>query len=645
MLIKFVGEKKEVWQDYLDTCVFAYNTSIHESSKYSPFEVMFYRKAVLPVDFISTTKQCSEENLDDCLNKSHSQFTEARKKQLENVKANIVIAQARQKQQYDRKHCNLEAFKVGSIVLKKDFLRRKRAHGKFDPKWVGPYIITKFLGRGLYTLELVEDRTKIISRVNGVHLKTYYQTRTSIDEQLTASSSLEQLNLSNSELFEDCIIDDKGFKMSTPLKDSHSQSSLSPLKSSSLTISNSYISLPPASPNLPPASPNLPPASPIHPLPDSPTPVSSAKLAPSSAGTPKLWSHPSTKIAMGLCSSASDTAVKLHTPAISSPLVASDKISNASLIVAAPPTCKKQKLSMFQSTSPKHAKLTATSETVVKKLMFEQRQSNVNDTKPSIIEVEKYDMKSNQSLKYWLPQLKLTESDKVLLLNPLGWVNDNIINAAQQLLKENCIDISGFQDVICGVALSFKVEPDEFIQILNNCKGHWLTICNIGCSHSTVSVYDSMYRSAGRHVNSQVATLLHSDEPKIYLNIMDTQLQSGGSDCGLFAIANATALSFKEDPGKMFYDQKQMRQHLYQCLENGKMTLFPVKRVRRALTKIVTVEAFEIHCVCRLPEGTFPRESWVKCTNCFRWYHTNNCLKVSKTELKGKWLCPSCSMN
>ncbi len=75
------------------------------------------------------------------------------------------------------------------------------------------------------------------------------------------------------------------------------------------------------------------------------------------------------------------------------------------------------------------------------------------------------------------------------------------------------------------------------------------------------------------------------------------------------------------------------------------MTLFPVKRVRRALTKIVTVEAFEIHCVCRLPEGTFPRESWGKCTNCFRWYHTNNCLKVSKTELKGKWLCPSCSMN
>ena len=50
MLIKFVVEKKELWEHFLDTCVFAYNTAHHESSQYSPFEVMFGRKAVLPVD-------------------------------------------------------------------------------------------------------------------------------------------------------------------------------------------------------------------------------------------------------------------------------------------------------------------------------------------------------------------------------------------------------------------------------------------------------------------------------------------------------------------------------------------------------------------------------------------------------------------
>ena len=85
---------------------------------------MFYRKALLPVDFINTAKQCSEEILDDFNNASYSQHTEARKKQLEVVKANIVKAQARQKTQYDRKHHKLEVFKVDSVVLKKNFLER-----------------------------------------------------------------------------------------------------------------------------------------------------------------------------------------------------------------------------------------------------------------------------------------------------------------------------------------------------------------------------------------------------------------------------------------------------------------------------------------------------------------------------------------
>jgi hypothetical protein len=32
MLVKFI-DKKESWEHYLDTCVYAYNTSKHESSK------------------------------------------------------------------------------------------------------------------------------------------------------------------------------------------------------------------------------------------------------------------------------------------------------------------------------------------------------------------------------------------------------------------------------------------------------------------------------------------------------------------------------------------------------------------------------------------------------------------------------------
>ena len=45
MIAKYVNEKKEDCDVYIDCHVFAYNTAKHASSLYSPFEVMFGRKA------------------------------------------------------------------------------------------------------------------------------------------------------------------------------------------------------------------------------------------------------------------------------------------------------------------------------------------------------------------------------------------------------------------------------------------------------------------------------------------------------------------------------------------------------------------------------------------------------------------------
>ena len=76
---------------------------------------------------------------------------------------------------YDRKHHQPEVFTIGATVLKKDFMRKKQKGGKLDTKWTGPYKVAKSLGRGLYRLEDLADPTKIITGVNGVHLKPYHQ--------------------------------------------------------------------------------------------------------------------------------------------------------------------------------------------------------------------------------------------------------------------------------------------------------------------------------------------------------------------------------------------------------------------------------------------------------------------------------------
>ena len=60
MLGKVTASKKEAWSSYLDTCVFVYNTSRHKSSKFSPFELMFGCRAMLPID-IDVRKAGSEQ--------------------------------------------------------------------------------------------------------------------------------------------------------------------------------------------------------------------------------------------------------------------------------------------------------------------------------------------------------------------------------------------------------------------------------------------------------------------------------------------------------------------------------------------------------------------------------------------------------
>ena len=50
MIAKYVNEKKEDWDVYIDCHVFAYNNAKHASSLDLLFEVMFGRKAKLPVE-------------------------------------------------------------------------------------------------------------------------------------------------------------------------------------------------------------------------------------------------------------------------------------------------------------------------------------------------------------------------------------------------------------------------------------------------------------------------------------------------------------------------------------------------------------------------------------------------------------------
>ncbi|KAL5509715.1 hypothetical protein EMCRGX_G005133 [Ephydatia muelleri] len=145
MLAKFVSTKQTVWSSYLDTCTFAYNTSRHESSTYTPFQLMFGRQAILPID-IELQKESGDE-----LHHKYQVLNDP----------DIVAVQ--------RKHqVILEDAKKHILMLKRN-KSKKDAHGVYE-------LISK-------------DGTLI--RATGGHLKMYHsnmlQGSTSFDDKQASS--------------------------------------------------------------------------------------------------------------------------------------------------------------------------------------------------------------------------------------------------------------------------------------------------------------------------------------------------------------------------------------------------------------------------------------------------------------------------
>ena len=127
-------------------------------------------------------------------------------------------------------------------------------------------------------------------------------------------------------------------------------------------------------------------------------------------------------------------------------------------------------------------------------------------------------------------------------------------------------------------------------------------------------MYDSLYSSPPVVVKQQIAALLATRKPAIPLKYVDVQMQSGANDCGLFAIAFATALCSGELPGKYVFEQSAMRGHLMKCLAAGEFSMLPVRKLRRSSKRIKSTSAIKVYCDCRMPE--LPSSSMVQCIKC-----------------------------
>ena len=133
--------------------------------------------------------------------------------------------------------------------------------------------------------------------------------------------------------------------------------------------------------------------------------------------------------------------------------------------------------------------------------------------------------------------------------------------------------------------------------------------------------------------------MLQTQEDKIQMHTMNVQMQVGGTDCGLFALAFITAVLDGQNPTSLYFDQQKMRRHLSECLEKKMPRPFPIVKQQKRRRAVLHTTVVPVFCDCRLPDNG---SRMVQCTGCLKWYHVK-CAVRHEDELKSKdWFCMQC---
>src|SRR5947199_5571569 len=163
-----VSGKEDEWDEHIESILFAYRTIRHNTTRKTPFFIVYGREAILPIEDIKLGedfgKSAIMKRLYDLV-----ELTEERSQALENIRK----SQDQQKRRHNERIKEETQFGIGTKVLLKDAAREKQWSGKLSPKWKGPYYIHEMIGKGAYKIRTLEGRV-LKSSYNIKHLKKYF---------------------------------------------------------------------------------------------------------------------------------------------------------------------------------------------------------------------------------------------------------------------------------------------------------------------------------------------------------------------------------------------------------------------------------------------------------------------------------------
>lgn len=169
MLKKFIQPHQRDWDEKIPYLLWAYRSTVHESTKQTPNRMMYGRQHRRPVDMITggfkltaspstgelnLAKECSEyiKELSTTLAESHEVARNQLKKSAE-----------RQKRNYDR-YIQGRDFEEGEQVLLHSKQKKKGRNPKLQLPYQGPYTILQKIGDLNYKIQKEGKKSAIVHR-------------------------------------------------------------------------------------------------------------------------------------------------------------------------------------------------------------------------------------------------------------------------------------------------------------------------------------------------------------------------------------------------------------------------------------------------------------------------------------------------
>ncbi|GBC39315.2 uncharacterized protein LOC112698023 [Rhizophagus irregularis DAOM 181602=DAOM 197198] len=168
---KYCIERKDDWDLFIPSALFAYRTMRQNITRYEPFYLTYGRDAVLPIELEVPTypfEDRSDRGFEDLYFRRLGQLAGNLIDDRQQANENIQHAQKRQVERHN-KQIKEHRYQIGEKVLLRNFRAKK-----LDSKWHGPYYIHDVRPNGTYKLRTLEGklRKKV---VHADQIRSYYE--------------------------------------------------------------------------------------------------------------------------------------------------------------------------------------------------------------------------------------------------------------------------------------------------------------------------------------------------------------------------------------------------------------------------------------------------------------------------------------